>query len=205
MLRRSFLIALCLPLAASAQDDAQRILGRWYTVERSRGGIGATIEFLPAGIVKYSSAAVVELTYSFKGQTLVLKFTDPEKGPQPDQVLTVESLVREKMTARSQDAPDVQQWARMGIPESNDNLILGNWTSSRNMDGRTLLSSWRFRQDGSAVFTVPFVTKTGRYQMNKNSIRLDVEGAIAVEGPLSWEGEILVLPGNKTPTKLRRF
>ncbi len=73
------------------------------------------------------------------------------------------------------------------------------------MGAQKLSNNWRFRADGSAVFTVPFRQTLGRYQLTNIMIRLNVQGGPSVEGPISWEGDILVLPGRNSPIKLRRF
>ncbi len=201
--------AVVFPLAVMGQENAQRILGKWYTVERSRGGIGAIMEFRTDGTVKYSPGAIVEFAYTFDGQKLTFKFTDPLKGPQPENVEEVRVLSREKMTtqptgSKASTAVPVE-WARVGSPEDQDHLLLGSWTAPREMEGHKVSNNWRFRADGSAVLTVPFLDQVGQYRLIKDSIRLNVDRAISVEGPISWEGEILVLPGHQSPTKMHRF
>lgn len=209
MQRRVFVTAAVYSLIARAQENPPGILGRWYTVERSQGGIGAMMEFLTDGTVEYSPGAIVECKYTFDARKLTLKFVDPEKGPRPDAVLTVPSVSLDKMTTQAASskppAPAEEEWTRVGNPEDRGRLLLGNWKAVRDMGGRKVTNNWRFRADGSAVFTVPFLRRIGEYQLTKDVIRVNVDGAISVEGPISWESDILVLPGKRSPTKLRRL
>lgn len=166
------------------------------------------MEFRAGGIVRYSPGAIVEFTYAFDGQKLTLKYNDPEKGPQPDDVVEVSGLTRDKMTTQRtgpQTPPAAEAWTRLGSPEDQSRLLLGSWTAPRDMGGRKVTNNWQFRPNGSAVFTVAFQNQTGQYQLTKENIRLNVDRAISVDGPISWEGEILVLPGNRSPTKMHRF
>lgn len=205
MQRLVFLTIGVLCQIAPAQEKSPEILGRWYTVERSNGGIGAMIEFLPVGTVKYGPGAIVLFTYTFDAQKVTLKFVDPDKGPQPDSIMTVLKLSADKMTLQRDNAP-AEELVRAGNPEDRGRLLLGNWIAApRDMGGKKMSSNWRFRADGSGVFTLPFSESAGQYELMKNVIRLNVGNAISVEGPISWEGDILVLPGKRSPTKLHRF
>lgn len=160
------------------------------------------IEFLADGTVKYSPGAIVEFTYTFDGQKVVLKSMDPDQKPLPDQVLTVPKLSLNKMTVR---AATSEEWTRVGEAEDRGHPLLGDWTAPRDMDGQT--RNWKFRADGSGVLTVPFSRMIGQYELTKGFIRfrLKVGGAPSVEGPISWEGDILLLPGERSPMKLHRF
>ncbi|MEO8029098.1 MAG: hypothetical protein ABI823_21635, partial [Bryobacteraceae bacterium] len=102
-----------------AQDASQSVVGRWYTAERSRGGIGATVELKPDGRVLFSPGAIVEYGYSFDGQKLTLRFVDPAKGPMPDTVLTVKALSATDLTLEAVGAPAGQSinLTRVGAAE----------------------------------------------------------------------------------------
>jgi hypothetical protein len=208
MLRRTFVTSAILPAILTGQADIQKILGRWYTVKRSQGGIGAIMEFRAGGVMKYSPGAVVEFSYRFDGKQLVLKFADRGKGPEPESILDIRGLSEAKFSSQQSDpklhAPE-EAWTRVGRPEDPGHLLLGNWTGERQVGKQKLTTDWRFRADGSGVFANPFREQTGEYQFTANGIRLRVGQALAVEGPMSWEGEILVLPGNRSPTRMHRF
>ncbi len=204
---RVLVAAAVVSLIASAQVSSLTIVGRWYTVERSRGGIGAILEFRADGSVDFSPGAIVECTYVFSRQKVTLKFMDPDNRPQPDQVLVLPRLSLNKMTvqaANSKNPTPAQEWTRVGEPEDRSRLLLGNW-SARNQDGQTM--NWKFRADGSAVLTVTFSTMVGQYRLTKDFVRLrlDVDGAPLIEGAISWEGDVLVLWGERSPLKLHRF
>lgn len=162
------------------------------------------MEFRAGGIMKYSPGAVVEFNYRFDGKQLTLKFIDREGAPQPDNVLDVSALSTKTFTSKQPKAPE-EQWTRVGQPEDPEHLLVGKWTGERTMGAQKTTNNWRFRPDGSGVLTVPFREQTGAYQFTANGIRLHVDQTLSVEGPLSWEGPILVLPGNRTPTRMHHF
>jgi hypothetical protein len=61
---------------ASAQQSAP--VGRWRSLETSKGGIGSVYEFRSAGTVDFSSGAVVEMQWRIENDQLVL--SPPEAG-----------------------------------------------------------------------------------------------------------------------------
>jgi hypothetical protein len=69
--RAKTLLLLLAILQLTAADDNSKLLGRWRSLETSKGGIGAMFEFRKDGVVDYSPGAVVEMKYRIEGDQLV--------------------------------------------------------------------------------------------------------------------------------------
>jgi hypothetical protein len=199
------LLALALSGTAIAQDPS-KLVGRWYSEQRSRGGIGGILELRADGTARFSPAAIVEYKYSFDGQKLVLRYTDPVKGPQPDDVVEVLGLTAAQLKLKigGATAPPTD-WTRSGSVLDGGKLLLGSWTSPREMNGQKVAQNWRFWDNGNAVFTIPFSTQTGTYQLTGGTMKMNVTGQPPVDGPYVVNGDLLTVPGVKSPTKYRRF
>jgi len=73
------------------------------------------------------------------------------------------------------------------------------------MNGQKVTQNWRFWDNGKALFTVPFTTQAGTYQVSGGTMKLKVAGQPPVEGAYSTDGDSLTVPGVTSPTKYRRF
>src|SRR5665213_418354 len=70
------LLVFCavLPLAMAQQptaDSAASLLGRWRSVETSKGGIGAVYHVHPDGTVEFSPGAIVDMPYRVEGDQVI--------------------------------------------------------------------------------------------------------------------------------------
>ncbi|MEO8025467.1 MAG: hypothetical protein ABI823_03295, partial [Bryobacteraceae bacterium] len=129
------------------------------------------------------------------------------KGPMPDTVLNVKALSATNLTLEAVGAPAGQSinLMRVGAAEDGARLLLGSWTMPADMGGQKVSNNWHFRADGTAVFTVPFKKQVGTYKLTAAGIHLEVPQSMYADGPVSWEGPVMVLQGRRSPTKLRRF
>jgi hypothetical protein len=64
-------VALC--AAIGLPVDGNRILGKWRSVETSKGGIGAVLNFRPNGTFDYSPGAVIAGTYRIETSRVALR------------------------------------------------------------------------------------------------------------------------------------
>src|SRR5229473_5716400 len=72
VIRSTVLLPLVL-LCASADDTSSgQIVGRWRSLETSKGGIGAMYGFHANGVVDFSPGAVVEMPWRIENDQLVL-------------------------------------------------------------------------------------------------------------------------------------
>jgi len=84
-------------------------------------------------------------------------------------------------------------------------LLLGNWSAPREMNGQKVTQNWRFWDNGKALFTIPFTTQAGTYQVSGATMKMRVAGQPPVEGTFSIDGDLLTVPGVTSPTKYHRY
>ncbi len=65
----SFGFACC---ASAQQSSPAGIVGRWFSLERSKGGTGEVCEFRADGTVDYSMGAVVDTLWRIENNQLIL-------------------------------------------------------------------------------------------------------------------------------------
>jgi hypothetical protein len=71
-LAKTFILLLAIVPLFAADDASTKLLGRWRSLETSKGGVGAMFEFRKDGVVDYSPGVVVEMKYRIEGDQLVL-------------------------------------------------------------------------------------------------------------------------------------
>jgi hypothetical protein len=199
----SCVLLLDLAPRAMAQAPAQALAGGWYAETRTADGVGILFEFTSGGKFNYTLGAIKENRYRFEGDKLTITFLDPQKGAQPAQVFTA-SITGGKLTMGSAAQP-MAVYNRSGQPEDGPNSIVGAWTKVQELNGNRVINNWRFRNDGTAVFTVPFGWRSGVYTVTGDQIRLTLDGKPPVDGPWRWEGAVLILPAAKGPSKFHRL
>ena len=190
-----------LPLAP-AQTHPQ-IVGSWYAETRTAEAVGILFEFTSEGKFNYSLGAIRENRYRLEDGKLIITFLDQQKGPQRDEIFTVR-ITDGKLAMGSSSRP-MAEYSRSGQPEAGSNSIVGSWTRMEERNGTRRAINWRFRNDGSAVFTFPFEWKRGVYAITGNQIRLTLDGKPPIDGMWGWEGSVLILPAVQGPSKFRRL
>jgi len=203
--RAKTLLLLLAILQLTAADDTSKLLGRWRSLETSKGGIGAMFEFRKDGVVDYSPGAVVEMKYRIEDDQLVLP-PATVNGPEQRQSMawSGNDKLRLKVSgdlwvelSRRGSAPDVK------IP------ILGEWTSSGEMAGKRTESRYLFYPAGKALLLIPFLKQTGSYSIRGErgeTIRLELSGRAPVEGKFTVAGDMLTIPGpNRGESRFARY
>ncbi|HVO98733.1 MAG TPA: hypothetical protein VMT15_11735 [Bryobacteraceae bacterium] len=167
-------------------DPPPELLGRWRSLETSKGGIGAVVIFRANGVVDFSPGAVVDTTYRIEGKELV--FPPPTaNGPE----------LRQKMDFTGADRLRLAEanWTRAGAAPDPGNLILGEWVGKREMDGRPMEARYLFYPGGKFLFLLPFRTPApGRYSIQGSIMRLELPGRKPAEGPFKIDGDMLSTP-----------
>jgi hypothetical protein len=199
--RKFFFLLAILPLLA-ADDAGTRLLGRWRSLETSKGGIGAMFEFRKDGVVDYSPGAVVEMKYRIEGDQLILP---PATINGPEQKQTMEWSGNDKLRLKTGGGPGVEL-ARAGQAPDVDHPILGEWTSSREMSGRTMQARHLFYPAGKGLLLLPFLKQSGSYSIRGESIRLELPGRDPVEGKFTVNSDVLTIPGpNSGESRFARY
>lgn len=194
MLRRLWLAWMWVATGAFADE----ISGRWYSVSRSRGGLGTMLDFRSDGSVEYSPGAIVDYRWRIHGANLALTSIDPVKGEE-----NMDTFFRISGNALTIGNPSGVQltFSRQG----NGTGLAGIWTAQTMMDGHPVRNTWHFRDDGSALFTVEFTTKPGRYSAANGRFRMSIQGVPAMDGTFRFDQGELVLPGSRGENRFRRF
>jgi hypothetical protein len=145
---------------SAQQSSSAGIVGRWRSLETSKGGIGAMYEFHSDGIADFSPGAVVEVQWRIENDQLVLP---PDTIGGAEKKLTLEWLGDNKLNLAS-GSPGAVELTRAGVRADDRNFILGEWLENQEMAGRTLEAHWLFYRDGKSLFLMPFATQHASYK-----------------------------------------
>jgi hypothetical protein len=157
--------------ASAQQTSSASIVGRWRSMETSKGGIGYMFEFRSDGTVDFSPAAVVETQWRIENNQLILP---PGTVGGAEQKFNLKWLGDNKLSLTT--GADVTELARIGDLANPGNPIVGEWIESREMAGRNLEAHWLFYLDGKILFLMPFVTQHGSYTISGSALHLKVPG-----------------------------
>lgn len=149
-MKRRLILASFLSSALPGQDTLH---GRWRSVTTTKGGIGAVYVFKPGGVVRYSSAVLLEMPFRREGQILSLGDQVVGTGWHPDGRLQL-----------NYGNGILEDYTRVGKPSNQAEPLVGEWLGTRELSGRMLSSHYLFSQDGKATVYLDLRTLTGRYQ-----------------------------------------
>jgi hypothetical protein len=190
-------------LLISAPATASTLVGRWRTLEISKGGIGAMVEFYKDGRVDYSVGAVVEMSYQIDADTLILP---PETTGGAHQKQRFSFPAPGRVSLRADDSPSVEL-TRVGTPPQTDHPLVGEWVGSREVGSRTMSLRYIFYPGGKLLLLIPFVTEHGTYSLDHSQIRLTLPNRQPITGTWRVEGDLLTMPsaGGVGDAKFRRY
>jgi hypothetical protein len=187
---RGVLILLALIQPLCAESPPAGLIGRWRSLETSKGGIGAMFEFRADSAVQFSPGAVVEAAYRIEGTQLVLP---PATTTGPEQKSTIEWLGEDRFRLKAGDQT-AEELSRRGARVDARNPILGEWRGSRQMGANRVEVRWFFYPAGKALLLIPFTIQAGRYSIDRQTIRIELPNR-KMEGKFDLQGDMLRLPG----------
>ena len=179
----------------AADDSSTKLLGRWRSLETSRGGIGSLLAFRKGGIVEYSVGAVVEMPYRIEGDQLVLP-PGTENGPEQRQTMTF-SDNRLRLAAVGEPATELVRQGRR--PDASE-AIVGEWRGIQERKGRKMEEFYFFYPKGRGLFLLPFLTEQGSYSIVNGRIHLTWPNCPMPDATFKVEGDVLTF----TPTGSRQ-
>lgn len=186
----------CLWTSCAAAQDAQ-LVGRWRSVETSKGGIGAMYDFMANGTVQFSPGAIVPEPYRVEGERLTIG------APQEMQyTIAFTGEDRLRMSVNGQG----EEYTRLGTRPNPQSLLVGEWTGTRDMSGVKTLVHWIFRADSTTLLMIRFTTQSGTYSAQNGHLKASFGGRGDLEGTLELTGGVLSItrsPGRVT--KLMRY
>jgi hypothetical protein len=204
IVRLAILTALYLTSGLS-QEGSRKLMGKWRSVETSKGGIGAVLNFRTNGSFDYSPGAVIGGTYRIEQNRVITSY---ENGD-PETTMTINSLTAETLRLGAPESAGTPGGSfdlkRVGRPEDPNNLLRGVWVTVATMPGMPNHGYYYFRSDGTSTFNIPFRTDRCTYALTGDRIRLAVAGRSSLEGQVRWEGDVLVLPWRRGEAKFKRF
>ena len=183
-------VLLPLILLCAAPDDTslRQIVGRWRSLETSKGGIGATYEFHADGAVDFSPGAVVEMPWRMEDGQLLL----PSGGVDgSEQKLTLKWLGENRVQFVSGNST-ADELTRKG-DRSDTNPIIGEWMGTRDMGGRKLEMHWFFYSAGKGLFLLPFVSQHGHYTITNRTLHVEMPNTNAQDFKFELKDNALTL------------
>jgi len=206
IVRLAILIALFIASGLS-QETSRKLLGKWRSVETSKGGIGAVLNFRANGTFDYSPGAVIGGTYRIEQNRVITAY---ENGD-PENSMTIQSVSADTLRLGPPSDAGLPEGAgsfdlkRVGRPEDPNNLLLGAWVTVATMPETPSHGYYYFRSDGTETFNIPFRTDRCTYAFTGDRIRLTLGVRGSVEGQVRWDGDVLILPWGRGEARFKRF
>ena len=137
------------------------------------------------------------MQYRLDGDRLT---TYPETGPPITLSWTGEDKMRMTVDEKSEN------YERLGAGRDPANLLIGEWTGRRDMDGHVVTVHWIFNADRSALMMIRFLTMEGRYQVSGGRLVATFNGQPGLSGPIDLaKGVLSIHRGSGKITKLQRY
>jgi hypothetical protein len=186
-------------LAASClfAQNANSIIGRWRSVETSKGGIGAMYEFAADGTVQFSPGAIVPSTFQLEGNRLSL---DSGERTLYEVAWAGDNRLRMGLSGAT------EEYARLGARRDPQNPLIGEWIGTRDMNGTLVRTHWIFQADASALLMIRFKTENGTYSIRNGMLAAKFAGGGALAGTISIaDGVLSITRAGGRVTKLARY
>jgi len=192
-----------LPLASGQQTSATptaALIGRWRSVETSKGGIGAVYQFHTDGTIDFSPGAIVDMPYRVEGDQLILP-PATTTGPEMKSTLTWPSNNVLRMSMQGQS----EEYQRQSAADPRDRL-LGEWLTWREMDGQKMPEQMFFYSGGKSLLVIRFTTQKGRYSVTNGRLVAEFGGRVGLDGTFDFSNGVLSIhrSGGRV-TKLARY
>jgi hypothetical protein len=192
-----------LPLATAqppATNPVASLIGRWRSVETSKGGIGAVYQFRADGTIDFSPGAIVDMPYRVEGDQLILP-PATTTGPEMKTTLTWPSNDVLRMSTQGQS----EEYRRQGKADPRDRLI-GEWLTSREMDGQKMPTEIFFYPVGKSLLVIRFTTQHGRYTVTNGKLVAEFGGRVGLDGTFDiTNGVLSIQRSGGRVTKLARY
>jgi len=202
---RSLLLILfaVLPLASAqlpAPSPATSLIGRWRSLETSKGGIGAVYQFNADGTLDFSPGAIVDMPYRVEGDQLILP-PATTTGPEMKSTLTFSGDRVMRMTTQG----ETEEYQRQGAADQRDRL-LGEWLTRREMNGQRMPERMFFYPAGKSLLVILFTTKHGRYSVTNGRLIGEWGGQIGLDATFEIADGVLTLYRSRgRVTKMARY
>jgi hypothetical protein len=153
---------------ASAQlSSSASIVGRWRSLETTKGGIGAVLEFRSDGTADFSPGAVVEMPWRIENGQLILP-PDTDRGA--ERKTNLKWLGDNKLNLENEAS--VIELTRVGDHVDVRNPFVGEWIENRETAGRYLVAHWLVYNGGKLLLVMPFAIQHGSYTISGSALHI---------------------------------
>jgi len=187
------LILVAGSVALEAGEPLQdRLIGRWHSTEVSPAGVSAVFEFHGDNQLDSYTAAISEGKYRLVGTDTILLQSG---NGQEKQELEWDNQDRARI--EDEAAGKSIELARVGRIPDTGNPLTGEWSTTREWNGRNYPARALFFPDGKVVWITTLRAEHGRYSVQSKAIRLEISGRPVVEGSFEMIADRLTLPNPK--------
>jgi hypothetical protein len=184
----SFILRPCVSICQSSAPAP--IVGRWRSLETSKGGIGAIYEFHSDGTADFSPGAVVEMPWRIENGQIVFPSATTNG---PEQKMTLKWLGDNQLSLVPAGESSGVELTRVGNRSDPADPLIGEWIESREMDGHKLQAHWLLARGGKGLFLLPFVTRHGRYSITDSDLRIEIPDATPANFIFKLKEDVLIL------------
>jgi len=159
------------PYVSAQQPSSAGIVGRWRSLETTKGGIGQMWELRSDGTADCSIGAVVTMPWRIENNQLILP---PATKDGPEQKYTLKWLGDNKVRWETEEG--VAELERVGNRSDPGNPIIGEWIENREMGGRNVEARYLFYAHGEVLLLIPMSIQHGTYSISGSALHLERQG-----------------------------
>jgi len=187
----SSILAVSLVLG-TAQSQQDQLLGRWRSTEVSPAGVSAIFEFRGGNQLDYYSAAISDEKYRLVGtDTILLQSKNREKKWELEWDNQDRARIEDEAAGKSIEL------SRLGKIVDSKNPLTGEWSTTREWNGKNYPARALFFPDGKVVWITTLRAERGSYSVQSKNIRLEISGHPMLEGSFAVTEDRLTLPNPK--------
>ncbi len=154
-------------------------------------------EFRADGTFSFSPGAIVDMPYRLEGGQIVFP-PATTTGPEEKSALEWDGRDAFRLAGSS--------WRRLGSAPDAAHPLIGEWTSTGEMDGRKIERRFIFDGANHCLMTVAFLTQNGIYTARAGNLVARIQGTSALIGTISFaDGVLSIHRANGKITKLKKY
>ena len=150
---------------AGSGDAARQLLGMWDS-QPSRGGMGATYEFVADGSMTTTFGVIAHADYRRDGDRILVEMEDKTTHYYLEGGVLIEVL-----------GPGISVRYVSDGPATGDGLIDRRWRSETPAGGALANMFKVFTTDGKMLLRIPFQTQTGTYSVSGDALVMECAGS----------------------------
>jgi len=175
-------------VVASGQRQQDQLAGRWRSAEVSPAGLRTIFEFQKDNQLDSSSAVISDGKYRLVGtDTIILQSGSGEEKQE------LEWDSQDRVRIDDEAAGKSIELARVGKSLDSKHPLAGEWSTTREWNGRSYPARALFFADGKVVWITTLRAERGSYSVQSNRVRLEITGRPVVEGSFTVSGDRLTL------------